>query len=117
MLGHQDPAEEQERENLTHLLQSLDKAAAETLGEKRGTATIGAAGYGLQMARAVGTVVESHGAEEYTLDDRVPEERPCGTSQTSQSCSLRQRRCIGRRGRDDANATRGQFKRASALGQ
>jgi hypothetical protein len=44
----------------------------------------------LQLARAVGALVERHGDGEYTLDGTGPEQSPFGRSQTPKDGGLRQ---------------------------
>ncbi len=74
MLGHQNPADEQEKQFLSHLLEPLDKAAPKTIREEKGRAAVGAGRDELEFTGTVYAMIEGHGAEEYTLDGAGPEE-------------------------------------------
>ncbi len=57
---------------LPQLFEPLDKAAPKALGEEKGRAAIGASGGELKLTGTLDTLVERHGAEEYTRDDAGP---------------------------------------------
>jgi hypothetical protein len=91
VLGHQNPADEQEMPFLPRLPTPLDKAAPNAIREENGSAAVRAGGDEWERTGTVNAVVEGHGAEAYTLDGAGPEEMSLGT-QTATSGSLRQPR-------------------------
>jgi hypothetical protein len=60
---------------MPHLFKPLDKAAPKALGEEKGRAAISAGSDELELTGTVNTVVERHGAEEYTRDGAAGQKR------------------------------------------